>query len=102
MWKRGGFSYAIALLMCIAVAAMGQETVKKYEMKSGIAKMKMFLMGQEIESTVYFDNYGALEPRDSGGFFLGGFGFLHNGISPVRPSKSDLVLCEVCRCSNEL
>ena len=55
----------IALLLCFAVAAMAQEGVKKYEMKSGIAKVKMSLMGQEIESTVYFDDYGALEATKS-------------------------------------
>lgn len=53
------------LLLCVTVAAMGQEAVKKYEMKSGIAKMKMSVMGQAIESTVYFDDYGALEATKS-------------------------------------
>lgn len=57
--------FAIALLLCVAVAATGQEAVKKYEMKSGIAKMKMSLMGQAVESTVYFDDYGALEATKS-------------------------------------
>ena len=57
--------FAIALLLCVAVAAMGQEAVRKYEMKSGIAKMKMSLMGQAVESTVYFEDYGALEATKS-------------------------------------
>lgn len=58
-------AFAIMLLLCVTVAAMGQEAVKKYEMKSGIAKMKMSVMGQAIESTVYFDDYGALEATKS-------------------------------------
>lgn len=54
-----------ALLLFFAAAAMGQEPVKKYEMKSGIAKMKTTLMGQVVESTLYFDDYGALEATKS-------------------------------------
>ena len=54
-----------ALFLFYAAAAIGQEPVKKYEMKSGIAKMKTTLMGQDVESTLYFDDYGALEATKS-------------------------------------
>ena len=56
---------AIALLMCFALAATGQEAVKKYDIKSGIAKMTVSLMGQTVESTTYFDDYGALQASKS-------------------------------------
>lgn len=51
----------MALLLVFAVAALAQEAPRKYEMKSGIAKVKSTVMGQALESTVYFDEYGALE-----------------------------------------
>jgi len=52
---------AIALLLCFAVAAMAQGAAKRYEIKSGIVKSKMSVMGQSMETTIYFDDYGALE-----------------------------------------
>lgn len=51
----------VLLLLVMAVAAMGQEPVRKYEVKSGIFKTKMTVMGQSVETTTYFDEYGALE-----------------------------------------
>lgn len=52
---------AIAVLLSLAVAAMAQDANKKYEIKSGIVKTVTEVMGQEIETMSYFDNYGALE-----------------------------------------
>ena len=52
---------SVALLLTMAVAALAQEAPKKYDIKSGIVKVNMTIMGQTVESTQYFDNYGALE-----------------------------------------
>lgn len=51
---------SIVCVLAIAISAFAQDG-KKFEIKSGIAKMVTEVMGQKIESTVYFDNYGALE-----------------------------------------
>jgi len=50
-----------AILLSLAVAAMAQEAPKKYDVKSGIVKVSTSLMGQTAESTLYFDDYGAVE-----------------------------------------
>lgn len=42
-------------------AAFAQEPVKKYELKSGIIKNVSNALGQEIETQIFFDDYGALE-----------------------------------------
>lgn len=49
------------LLLSMAVSAMAQEAPKKYDIKSGIAKINTTIMGQAVESTQYFDNYGVIE-----------------------------------------
>ena len=43
------------------MAAFAQEQTAKYEINSGIVKTVMDMMGQKVESTLYFDNYGAQE-----------------------------------------
>ena len=53
----------VLLLLVMAVAAMGQEPVRKYEVKSGIFKTKMTVMGQSVETTTYFDEYGEVFDR---------------------------------------
>ena len=52
---------SIALLSLMTIAAVAQEAQKKYDVKSGIAKVNTTIMGQTVESTIYFDNYGAVE-----------------------------------------
>ena len=52
---------SIALLSLMTIAAVAQEAPKKYDIKSGIAKAKTTVMGQAVESTIYFDNYGTIE-----------------------------------------
>lgn len=52
--------FSIVLALAIAVTGSAQDG-RKYEIRSGIAKMVTEAMGQKMESTVYFDNYGALE-----------------------------------------
>lgn len=49
------------LLMSIAFGAAAQDTFKKYDMKSCIAKKITTTSGHETEGTVYVDNYGAFE-----------------------------------------
>lgn len=44
----------------MAYAAVAQEAPKKYGIKSGIAKTVTEVMGQKVEATSYFDNYGAV------------------------------------------
>ena len=51
----------IALLALTLSAAFAQEPVKKYELKSGIIKNVSNALGQEIETQLFFDDYGALE-----------------------------------------
>ena len=51
---------SIVCVLAIAVSAFAQDA-KKYEIKSGIVKTVTEVMGQKIEATAYFDNYGALE-----------------------------------------
>ena len=53
------FATLAALFLC--VLSLAQEAPKRYEIKSGIAKSVTDMMGQKIEATAYFDNYGALE-----------------------------------------
>ena len=52
---------SVVLLLSMAVVAMAQEAPKKYDIKSGIVKINTTVMGQTVESTQYFDNYGAVE-----------------------------------------
>lgn len=51
----------VALLALTLSAAFAQEPVKKYELKSGIIKNVSNALGQEIETQIFFDDYGALE-----------------------------------------
>lgn len=54
----------IALFSAMMVAAgvmMAQDAPKKYEIKSGSFTTVSEVMGQVIESTTYFDDYGRLE-----------------------------------------
>lgn len=51
----------VALLALTLSAAFAQEPVKKYELKSGIIKNVSNALGQEIETQLFFDDYGALE-----------------------------------------
>lgn len=51
----------VALLALTLSAAFAQESVKKYELKSGIIKNVSNALGQEIETQIFFDDYGALE-----------------------------------------
>lgn len=55
------FVSVIALLAITLTAAFAQEPVKKYELKSGIVKNVSNVMGQKIETMLFFDDYGALE-----------------------------------------
>lgn len=49
----------IILMAAFAFSALAQEPAKVYELKSGIVKTVMTVMGQEVASTMYFDDYGA-------------------------------------------
>ncbi|MBR1705273.1 MAG: DUF4412 domain-containing protein [Bacteroidales bacterium] len=49
------------VLLVAATVLSAQETSRKYGVKSGTAKAVTEMMGQKIESTMYFDDYGALE-----------------------------------------
>lgn len=49
------------LLLSIAFGAAAQDSFKKYDFKSCIAKKKTTTRGHETEGTVYIDNYGAFE-----------------------------------------
>lgn len=51
----------IVSLLVMATVASAQESQKRYELKSGIFKTQMSVMGQTMETTTYFDDYGALE-----------------------------------------
>ena len=44
----------------------------RYEIKSGILKRSMDMMGQKIESTVYFDDYGKVESSTMSNPMMGG------------------------------
>ena len=48
----------IAVLL-VAVTALAQEAPKRYGIKSGEIKTQTDMMGQIIEATTYFDDYGA-------------------------------------------
>lgn len=51
---------SIVILLAISVSVFAQDG-KKYEIKSGIVKTVTEVMGQKVEATAYFDNYGAIE-----------------------------------------
>lgn len=51
--------FSVLALLALTVAVLAQEPVKKFEIKSGIVKNVTEVMGQKMESTLYFDNYGA-------------------------------------------
>ena len=50
-------------VMMLLMAAGGMITAQeaKYEIKSGIVKKVSSVMGQKVESTLYFDDYGKME-----------------------------------------
>ena len=48
----------LALMLSVVCSAMAQEGTKRYEIKSGMVKSVMDVMGQSTETTLYFDNYG--------------------------------------------
>ena len=52
---------SVLVFAALAVAAFAQEQTAKYEIKSGIVKTVTDMMGQKVEGTLYFDNYGAQE-----------------------------------------
>lgn len=52
-------------LFAATIAATAQETTKSYEIKSGIVRINTSVMGQTVESTTYFDNYGAVSASKS-------------------------------------
>ena len=47
--------------LLVAVVAMGQAPAKKYGVKSGTVTVVTDMMGEKIENTSYFDDYGAKE-----------------------------------------
>lgn len=51
----------VAALLMAALTLTAQEAPKKYGIKSGTAKAMMSMLGQRVETTMYFDDYGALE-----------------------------------------
>ncbi len=48
----------LALMLSVVCSALAQEGTKRYEIKSGMVKSVMDVMGQSTETTLYFDNYG--------------------------------------------
>lgn len=48
-------------MLMMSLAVMAQDGPKRYGIKSATAKMVTTMMGQHVESTSYFDDYGALE-----------------------------------------
>ncbi|RRD60008.1 hypothetical protein [Tannerella forsythia] len=50
-------------VMMLLIAAVGMITAQeaKYEIKSGIVKKVSNVMGQKVESILYFDDYGKME-----------------------------------------
>ena len=54
------FVFVAALLMA-AVMMTAQDGARKYGVKSGTAKVETEMMGQKVEITSWFDDYGALE-----------------------------------------
>ena len=51
----------IATLLMAAVMMTAQDGARKYGVKSGTAKVETEMMGQKVEITSWFDDYGALE-----------------------------------------
>lgn len=51
--------FTLCAVLLVAAAAMAQDGVKYYGIKSGTIKMEMDMMGQVITNTTYFDDYGA-------------------------------------------
>ena len=49
----------LCAVLLVAVTAMAQDGAKRYGLKSGEYKTEMDMMGQKINATVYFDDYGA-------------------------------------------
>ena len=50
-----------SLLLLATVSLFAQEGSKRYGFKSATVKYNTSVMGQNVESTTYIDNYGALE-----------------------------------------
>ena len=49
----------LCAVLLVAVAAMAQEAPKRFGIKSGEYKSETDMMGQIIEATTYFDDFGA-------------------------------------------
>ena len=53
--------FTICAVLLVSVTALAQEAPKYYGIKSGEMKTETDLMGQKIEATTYFDDYGRLQ-----------------------------------------
>ncbi len=53
--------FLFALTLAVVFSAAAQNTIKKYDMKSCIAKTRTTAGGQVTEGTMYMDDYGAFE-----------------------------------------
>lgn len=51
----------ISIAVAIVLVFFASAQTKKYDIKSGIVKTSSEIMGQKIEATHYFDNYGVIE-----------------------------------------
>ena len=51
----------VVAALLVAVVAMGQAPAKKYGVKSGTVTVISDMMGEKVENTSYFDDYGAKE-----------------------------------------
>ena len=49
----------LCAVLLVAVTAMAQDGARKYGIKSGEFTTEMDMMGQKINATTYFDDYGA-------------------------------------------
>ena len=62
------FLVACLSLLVATTILMAQDGVKRYGIKSGTITMETEVMGQKIESTSYFDDYGRLEASKTSSF----------------------------------
>ena len=53
--------FTLCAVLLVAVTALAQEAPKRFGIKSGEFKTMTDMMGQNIEATTYFDDYGALQ-----------------------------------------
>jgi len=65
---------AVALLATVSMAKAQAPAGAPYGVKSGIITMSMDMMGQEMITETYFDNYGLLTAQVSEGGFMGNGG----------------------------